>query len=114
MEQLERNLRLHGVNVPTMHNDASPNGNYYEGPGATDVRLSPYPSLFSFASTMLKYALSLFGRLQIYGFDSYPQSFDCSNPTVWKDLPTNWHERHMSINPDQPFWIPEFQGGAFE
>jgi len=38
--------------------------------------------------------------------DSYPQGFDCSNPTVWRGVPTNFHQYHADVNPSQPWYIP--------
>jgi hypothetical protein len=63
--------------------------------------------------------------------DSYPQNFDCSNPDAWKPVVTNYysyHEctsfschifflmlsQHSAVNPSQPWYFPEFQGGAFD
>ncbi|KAI0033132.1 glycoside hydrolase family 35 protein [Vararia minispora EC-137] len=54
------------------------------------------------------------GAVDIYGFDSYPQLFDCSNPDKWNPVPTNWHDYHEGTNPSQPLYFPEFQGGAFD
>ncbi len=54
------------------------------------------------------------GILSTYSLDSYPQSFDCSRPTVWKNVTTNYHEYHERVNPAQPYYFPEFQGGAFD
>jgi hypothetical protein len=58
--------------------------------------------------------------------DSYPQGFDCSNPTNWTGVITNYHSYHKSnipvrfrylewsgftsfpvTNPNQPFYFPE-------
>ena len=44
--------------------------------------------------------------MDLYGIDSYPQEFDCSNPTVWKPVPTDYHAYHMEVNPSQPFYLP--------
>ncbi|KAI0790316.1 glycoside hydrolase superfamily [Irpex lacteus] len=54
------------------------------------------------------------GAVDIYGLDSYPQHFDCSNPTVWAPVTTNYHQYHETVNPSQPFYMPEFQGGSFD
>lgn len=48
------------------------------------------------------------------GFDDYPQHFDCSNPTIWAPVVTEYASFHAYANPDQPLYIPEFQGGAFD
>jgi hypothetical protein len=53
------------------------------------------------------------GATDIVGFDSYPQGFDATNPTVWNPIP-NWLEgTHQSLPPDKPLYLAEFQGGAF-
>ncbi|TRM65792.1 glycoside hydrolase family 35 protein [Schizophyllum amplum] len=54
------------------------------------------------------------GAVDLYGLDSYPARFDCSNPTVWNNVTTNYHSYHERVNPSQPFYCPEFQGGAFD
>ncbi|KAI6113990.1 glycoside hydrolase family 35 protein [Pisolithus sp. B1] len=54
------------------------------------------------------------GSVDIYGLDSYPQGFDCSNPTVWNPVVTNYYNYHESVNPGQPWYFPEFQGGSFD
>ena len=38
--------------------------------------------------------------------DSYPQEFDCSHPTVWKPVITNYQQYHAEVNPSQPWYIP--------
>jgi hypothetical protein len=38
--------------------------------------------------------------------DSYPQGFDCSNPTVWSPVTTNYHTYHAKVNPSQAWYIP--------
>ncbi|KAF5348545.1 hypothetical protein D9756_009580 [Leucocoprinus leucothites] len=54
------------------------------------------------------------GAVDLYGLDAYPQGFDCSNPTVWRGVPTNFHQYHTDVNPSQAWYIPEFQGGSFD
>jgi beta-galactosidase GanA len=50
------------------------------------------------------------GQLDIDGPDSYPQGFDCSNPTKWAGVPDLSYD-----HPDgRPLYTPEFQGGAFD
>ncbi|KAF8881918.1 glycoside hydrolase family 35 protein [Infundibulicybe gibba] len=43
--------------------------------------------------------------------DSYPQGFDCSNPTVWRPVDTSYHSYHASVNPSQAWYFP---GGSFD
>ncbi|GLB33461.1 putative beta-galactosidase, domain 3 [Lyophyllum shimeji] len=54
--------------------------------------------------------------VDIYGYDSYPNGFDCSNPYVWKSdaVPEWFWGAHMSINPEDLNAVYEFQGGAFD
>ncbi|MEC3982540.1 beta-galactosidase [Amycolatopsis sp. H20-H5] len=48
--------------------------------------------------------------LDVDGPDSYPQGFDCSNPTKWNGVPDLSYARV----PGKPLYTPEFQGGAFD
>ncbi|KAJ9478783.1 Beta-galactosidase [Pseudozyma hubeiensis] len=52
--------------------------------------------------------------VDLYGLDSYPQRFDCSHPTTWVPFRDDYLQYHMETNPDQPFYIPEFQGGSYD
>ncbi|KAH7915479.1 glycoside hydrolase family 35 protein, partial [Hygrophoropsis aurantiaca] len=54
------------------------------------------------------------GAVDLYGLDSYPQGFDCSNPTVWSPVVTNYYSYHESVDPSEPWYFPEFQGGSFD
>ena len=38
--------------------------------------------------------------------DSYPQGFDCSHPTVWTGVTTDYQSYHAQFNPSQPWYIP--------
>ena len=33
---------------------------------------------------------------------------------MWKNVSTNYHQYHAEVNPSQPWYMPEFQGGAFD
>ncbi|KAH9850132.1 glycoside hydrolase superfamily [Lenzites betulinus] len=83
---LEQQYRDGGIVVPLTYNDPGEGRNFINGTGAVDI----------------------------YGLDSYPQSFDCSNPTHWSPVVTNYHVYHTTNNPSQPWYMPEFQGGAFD
>ena len=50
------------------------------------------------------------GKLDIDGPDSYPQGFNCSNPTVWRGVPDISYDHPAG----RPLYTPEFQGGAFD
>lgn len=52
--------------------------------------------------------------VDLYGLDSYPQRFDCSQPTTWVPFRDDYLRYHMDTNPEQPFYIPEFQGGSYD
>jgi beta-galactosidase GanA len=50
------------------------------------------------------------GALDVDGPDSYPQGFNCSNPSKWNGVPDIGYD-----HPDgKPLYSPEFQGGAFD
>ncbi|KAJ3543307.1 hypothetical protein NM688_g5870 [Phlebia brevispora] len=84
--QLEATYVAGGVVVPLTYNDPGEGANFINGTGAVDI----------------------------YGLDSYPQGFDCSNPSVWNPVTTNYHAYHEEVNPSEPFYMPEFQGGSFD
>jgi len=50
------------------------------------------------------------GALEIDGPDSYPQGFDCSNPTVWRRVDDISYDHPAG----KPLYTPEYQGGAFD
>ena len=50
------------------------------------------------------------GALEIDGPDSYPQGFNCSNPTSWHGLPDISYDHPAG----RPLYTPEFQGGSFD
>ncbi|KIJ23862.1 glycoside hydrolase family 35 protein, partial [Sphaerobolus stellatus SS14] len=54
------------------------------------------------------------GAVDIYGMDAYPQRFDCSHPEAWLPVDLDYHQYHAENNPSQPWYMPEFQGGAFD
>ncbi|WP_128375662.1 beta-galactosidase [Streptomyces cavernae] len=76
--------REDGVDVPTFVNDGGANKNWVRGKGAPDI----------------------------YGFDAYPQGFDCKDPDTWKNLPDYSYVNEWK--PESPLIIPEAQGGAFD
>ncbi|MBI0292931.1 beta-galactosidase [Streptomyces sp. PRKS01-29] len=73
-----------GIDVPTYLNDGGANKNWVSGKGAPDI----------------------------YGFDAYPQGFDCKDPDSWKNLPDYSYVNEWK--PESPLIIPEAQGGAFD
>jgi hypothetical protein len=52
----------------------------------------------------------------IPGYDSYPNGFDCSHPTVWSPtaVPESFWSTHLQLSPNKPNAVYEFQGGAFD
>ena len=50
------------------------------------------------------------GELNVDGPDSYPQGFNCSNPSRWNGVPDISYDHPA----DKPLYSPEFQGGAFD
>jgi len=84
MEQLEAKYRLDGIDVPFSFNDAFPGDHWVRGPG----------------------------HVQLYGIDAYPNGFNCTYPDIWGALPTYFEGDHHSFNPNEPEYLPEFQGGS--
>ncbi|KAL0951694.1 hypothetical protein HGRIS_008370 [Hohenbuehelia grisea] len=75
------------IEVPLTYNDPFQSGSFVNGTGAVDL----------------------------YGLDSYPQgSFNCTAPSAWRPVVTNYHQYHQSVNPSQPWYIPEFQSGVLD
>ncbi|MBV9944677.1 MAG: beta-galactosidase [Solirubrobacterales bacterium] len=81
MAQLEQKIRADGITVPLTHNHCCGPSTWATGPGAVDLP----------------------------GQDSYPQGFNCSNPTQWSAVPALPRFRD-----DAPIFTPEFQGGSFD
>ncbi|KZT12288.1 glycoside hydrolase family 35 protein [Laetiporus sulphureus 93-53] len=84
--ELENTYREAGVVVPLTYNDPGEGQNFINGTGAVDI----------------------------YGLDSYPQGFDCSDPIVWSSVVANYHQYHEETDPGEPWYMPEFQGGSFD
>ncbi|KAI0278189.1 glycoside hydrolase family 35 protein [Russula aff. rugulosa BPL654] len=84
--ELEAAYHNSSIVVPLTYNDPGQERNFVNGTGAVDI----------------------------YGLDSYPQGFDCSHPELWNPVVTNYYEYHEETNPNQPFYVPEFQGGSFD
>ncbi|KAF7331749.1 Beta-galactosidase [Mycena kentingensis (nom. inval.)] len=59
---------------------------------------------------------SHFTNVDIYGYDSYPNGFDCAHPDTWLPdaVPEYFYGAHLDINPQAPNSVYEFQGGAFD
>lgn len=51
------------------------------------------------------------GAVNVYGLDSYPMGFDCSNPGGNFNIIKSYYQWFQEVSPTQPSWTPEFQGG---
>ncbi|KAL7947203.1 glycoside hydrolase family 35 protein [Trichoderma barbatum] len=82
--------RKAGIIVPMINNDAFPGGTSAPGTGL--------------------------GSVDIYGHDAYPVGFDCAHPYTWPEngLPTTYRQQHLSMSPNTPFSLIEFQAGSFD
>ena len=56
------------------------------------------------------------GAIDLYGSDSYPVGFDCSNPYNWQssNVPSNEYSYFRAESSTTPPMIPEFQGGSLD
>ncbi|CAN8104073.1 unnamed protein product [Discula destructiva] len=72
------------------------------------------PFINNEASTIGLFTPGKPGGPDIYGHDSYPIGWTCSQPSNWTAgaLPTNFRELHLEQSPETPYAIPEYQGGA--
>ncbi|KAF8974695.1 glycoside hydrolase superfamily [Flammula alnicola] len=54
--------------------------------------------------------------VDVYGYDSYPNGFDCSHPYTWASdaVPEYFWGAHLQYNPQDLNAVYEFQGGAFD
>ncbi|KAJ6510194.1 glycoside hydrolase family 35 protein [Mycena vitilis] len=59
-----------------------------------------------------------FADVDIYGYDSYPNGFDCANPNTWLagsvDATEYFWGAHLQYSPQTPNAVFEFQGGALD
>jgi beta-galactosidase GanA len=81
MTQLQAQIKADGITVPITHNYCCGASTWATGPGSV-----PLP-----------------------GRDSYPQGFNCSNPTQWRGV-----DALTRLRDDVPVFTPEYQGGAFD
>lgn len=52
------------------------------------------------------------GAVELPGYDSYPQGFDCSHPDTWRGFYA-YHDERAALT-KSPLFFPEYQGGAFD
>jgi beta-galactosidase GanA len=81
MTALQQQIRADGITVPIMHNYCCGASTWATGPGSV-----PLPAR-----------------------DSYPQGFNCSNPTQWRGVDTL-----TRLRDDVPVFTAEYQGGSFD
>ncbi|CAE6442843.1 unnamed protein product [Rhizoctonia solani] len=87
MKWIQETMRANGLDkVPTTHNDYKPQGEYATGPAKVDL----------------------------YARDGYPLGWDCSHPEVWKELDASLDADHQRLNPAEPLYLAEYQGGALD
>ncbi|CAE6542312.1 unnamed protein product [Rhizoctonia solani] len=87
MRQIIATMRKNGITkVPITHNDFWPSGRYASGPAKVDL----------------------------YGWDAYPLGFDCTTPSVWKEVDPYMDSYHQNVNPAEPLYLAEYQGGAID
>jgi hypothetical protein len=68
------------------------------------------PTTFNALSGTSDYVNST--TLDIWGKDSYPQSFDCARPDTWSRVDN--YTSYSTLRPSNPPTIPEFQGGSYD
>ncbi|TML31102.1 MAG: beta-galactosidase, partial [Actinobacteria bacterium] len=81
MAHTEQLVRSHGISVPFTQNHCCGDSTWATGTGAVDI----------------------------VGQDSYPQGFDCSNPTTWHGV-----DSLPRFRDDAPIYAAEYQGGSFD
>ncbi|KAH7318896.1 glycoside hydrolase superfamily [Rhizoctonia solani] len=87
MRQVIATMRKNGITkVPITFNDFWPSGRYASGAAKVDL----------------------------YGWDAYPLGFDCTNPSVWKEVDSNMDAYHQNVNPAEPLYLAEYQGGSID
>ncbi|CAE6436343.1 unnamed protein product [Rhizoctonia solani] len=87
MRQIIATMRKNGITkIPITYNDFWPSGRYASGAAKVDL----------------------------YGWDSYPLGFDCTNPSVWNEVDSNMNAYHQNVNPAEPLYLAEYQGGAID
>ncbi|KAI0693625.1 glycoside hydrolase superfamily [Cerioporus squamosus] len=83
---LEKQYRDRGIDILLTYNDPGMRSGFINGTGAVDI----------------------------YGLDAYPNGFNCSTSRTWSHVTNNYYQYHEQVNPSQPWYMPEFQGGSFD
>jgi beta-galactosidase GanA len=91
MEQLKTAFRDAGIVVPFMHNEKG-------------MRSISWSTDYN----------NVGGAVNIYGLDSYPGGFSCTDPNKGFNLVRNYHQWFSNYSYTQPSFLPEFRAGWFE
>ncbi|KAG8737249.1 hypothetical protein FRC10_008399 [Ceratobasidium sp. 414] len=98
MKWIQETMRGNGMTkVPTTHNDYRPQGEFATG----------------------------LAKVDLYGRDGYPLGWDCSHPDLestlihqpkprWKELDASLDADRQRLNPAEPLYLAEYQGGALD
>ncbi|CRG87944.1 beta-galactosidase, putative [Talaromyces islandicus] len=54
------------------------------------------------------------GAVDVYGLDSYPGGFSCTDPDAGFELVRTYYQWFQNYSFTQPEYLPEFQGGYFQ
>ncbi|QRV97776.1 glycoside hydrolase family 35 protein [Ceratobasidium sp. AG-Ba] len=85
MRRIIETMRNNGITkIPITYNDFWPSGRYASGAAKVDL----------------------------YGWDAYPLGFDCSDPSKWNEVGTNYDNYHQNINPAEPLYLAGKYGGT--
>ena len=90
MEQIKKAFRDAGIVVPFMHNEKG-------------MRSVSWSTDYN----------NVGGAVNIYGLDSYPGGFSCTDPSKGFKLVRNYHTWFSNYSYTQPSFLPEFQAGWF-
>ncbi|KAI0477066.1 family 35 glycosyl hydrolase [Xylariaceae sp. FL0804] len=91
MEQLENATRAAGITVPFSSNEKGQRSESW----STDYE-------------------DVGGAVNVYGLDSYPGGFSCTNVDSGFTVVTNYYQWFQNYSYTQPEFLPEFEGGYFQ
>ncbi len=90
------------IAAPRTYNDPGEKAGFINGTGA--------PDLYGLVSARALSQVTMFKCLTVGAQDDYPNEFNCTNGSSWNPIHTNYHQYHITNEPDRPFYMPEFQG----
>jgi hypothetical protein len=90
MEQIEAAFRAAGITVPLTSNEKGERSESW----STDYE-------------------NVGGAVNVYGLDSYPGGFSCTNPNTGFTVVRNYYQWFSNYSYTQPNYFPEFEGGYF-